>query len=133
MMFRAYFFQSNFWLSLLLILIIIKNPLFILFNFANIEIQNYYYYSYLILLAMIIFTIVFVKKHRGMMLRGLKTSLPITCLVLLGCLLTGAHKEIDESFGVLFFLCLFLLIWFNFFRHLLILSYFCILLFWCII
>ena len=102
MMFRAYFFQSNFWLSLLLILIIIKNPLFILFNFANIEIQNYYYYSYLILLAMIIFTIVFVKKHRGMMLRGLKTSLPITCLVLLGCLLTGAHKEIDESFGVLF-------------------------------
>lgn len=109
-MFRAYFFKSNFWLSLLLILIIIKNPLFILFNFANIEIQNYYYYSYLILLAMIIFTIVFVKKHRGMMLRGLKTSLPITCLVLLGCLLTGAHKEIDESFGVLFF---FMLIPFN--------------------
>lgn len=109
-MFKVYFFKTNFWLSLLLVLIIIKNPLFILFNFANIEIQNYYYYLYLILFAMIIFAIIFVKKNRGMMRRGLISSLTITCIMLLGCLLTGARKEIDESFGPLFF---FMLIPFN--------------------
>ena len=109
-MYRAYFFKTNFWLSLLLILTIIKNPLFVLFNFANLEIQNYYYYLYVIFFVLIVFTSFLWKKHSKGLRKGLKLSLIMTSIVLIGCILTNAQKQLNESFGPLLF---FMLIPFN--------------------
>lgn len=91
-------FSSNFWLSFLVILLIIKPPLFILLNFTDSRFQNCYYFVYIIALFFSLCT--FFNSQKGLR-SGLLTTLCITFLVFIGCWFSNAKSYIHESFGPL--------------------------------
>ena len=100
--------NSNFWISLLLILAVVKSPLFVLLNFAEEAIQRYYYYVYVIVILLIIISSII--SRRKLINSSLLTSIGVTVLVIIGCFLSGAKSFVEESFAPLF---VFMLLPFN--------------------
>lgn len=105
-------FSANCWISVVVILALIKNSLFVLLNFADFGIERIFYMTFAASILLSFITLLFDKRQSQK--RGVIITCLITFLVIFGCYLSIAHKFVKESFWQLF---IFMLIPFNLIQY----------------